>query len=234
MRTSTVAESRPVEEVVERTKTVVLLSGGLDSSTLLYYLISEGHDCYPLTILYGQKHSKEMLAARNICEQLHLVKRLKILDLACLRSLLPSSLTTDTPVPEGKYDEPSMSQTVVPGRNLIFLAIAAGYAEGLGAKYVAYAAHAGDHFIYPDCRPEFIRAADFAIFSGYGVKVLTHFSLMDKGDIVKLGTKLEVPYWMTWTCYQGREKHCGKCGACDERKEAFAKAGVQDLTLYES
>jgi 7-cyano-7-deazaguanine synthase len=227
-----IGEFEPV--LATEVKAVVLLSGGLDSATLLYFMVSQGYICYPLTILYGQTHSKEVVASRNICEQLHLVDRLKILDLSCLRALLPSALTNSGIIPEGKYDSPSMAQTVVPGRNLIFLAIAAGYAEGLKAKFVAYAAHSGDHFIYPDCRPEFIEAADSAIFRGYGITVLTPFSSMDKGDIVKLGTKLKVPYWMTWTCYKGKERHCGKCGACDERKDAFIKAGVKDPTIYES
>lgn len=218
----------------EIVKTVVLLSGGLDSSTLLYDLVDQGLDCYPLTIKYGQVHSKEVLAARNISEALGLVTRWRLLDLSILRAFLPSALTGVGAIPEGKYNAPSMAQTVVPGRNLTFLSIAAGYAEGLNCNQVAYAAHAGDHFIYPDCRPEFVEAAANAVFKSSGLLLLTPYLQIHKNNIVEIGSKLNVPYWMTWTCYKGGEKHCGKCGSCDERKEAFAKAGVKDPTIYET
>lgn len=214
-------------------KAVILLSGGIDSTTLLYYMIDKGYDCYPLTILYGQRHDKEVISARNISEACGLIKRWKLVDLGQLGSLLPSSLTGQGDIPEGHYQAESMKQTVVPGRNLIFLAVAAGYAEGLGAKVVAYAAHSGDHFIYPDCRPEFIKAAAEAVKLGYEVELHTPFSNIDKGEIVKIGAELKVPYWMTWTCYNRRDKHCGLCGSCTERKEAFIKAGVEDPTKYE-
>jgi 7-cyano-7-deazaguanine synthase len=218
---------------LQKDKAVILLSGGLDSTSLLYYMLDKGYDCYPLTILYGQKHSKEVIAARNICEVAGLIKKWKMLDLSILGNLLPSSLTGTGQIPEGYYKQDNMSLTVVPGRNLILLAIAAGYAQGLEAQIVAYAAHSGDHFIYPDCRPEFIKAAGEAIKVGYGIELQTPFSNIDKGEIVKIGSELEVPYYMTWTCYNGRDKHCGKCGSCTERKEAFVKAEVIDPTVYE-
>jgi len=217
----------------KRDKAVILLSGGLDSTTLLYYMISQGYDCYPLSISYGQKHKKEVVAARNISEACGLIKSWKVINLDMLGNLLPSALTSSDEVPEGHYQEESMKQTVVPGRNLIFLAIAAGYAEGLEAKVVAYAAHAGDHYIYPDCRPEFVKAAREAIKIGYDTDLLTPFINIDKGEVVKIGTQLKVPYYMTWTCYNGGDKHCGRCGACNERKEAFIKAGIEDPTKYE-
>lgn len=214
-------------------KAVVLLSGGLDSTTLAYYLVKLGYEIWPLSINYGQTHKKEIVAARNICEDMGIVSRQKIVNLDVLKNILPSTLTGVGAIPEGIYNEPSMSQTVVPGRNLIFLAVAAGYAQGIGATTVAYAAHAGDHFIYPDCRPEFAYAAADAIKRGYDIDLLFPFMQKTKSDIVKLGISLNVPYWKTWSCYKGGDLHCGKCGTCDERKKAFTEAGVKDSTEYE-
>lgn len=221
----------------EPKRCVVLLSGGIDSAVLLYSLVSE-YECYPLTIDYGQRHSKEIVAARNICEARdhNLLLRHKCLNLQILQALLPSVLTGVGDVPEGFYTEESMKSTVVPGRNLIFLAIAAGYAEGIGAYGVAYAAHSEDHYLYPDCRPEFVRATSEAIHrsTDYEVSLLAPFVNMSKADIVKLGAKFTVPYKMTWSCYKGSEKHCGKCGTCVERREAFIKADITDPTEYEN
>lgn len=211
-------------------KIVVLLSGGLDSSTLLTEL-SMGNECYPLTLLYGQKHQKEVMAARNVCEYLGLVKRWKMVNLEVLRGLLPSVLTGKGEIPEGAYDSPTMSQTVVPGRNLIFLAIAIGWAQGLGATAVAYAAHCGDHPIYPDCRTEFIRAAAEAAQLGYGIELLTPYDGIDKVGIVKRGLMINVPYHMTWSCYKGGSRPCLRCGTCVERTLAFKGVGVADPTL---
>lgn len=217
-------------------KCVVLLSGGIDSTVLLYSLVHE-YECYPLTINYGQRHSKEVIAARNVCEARdhNLLLRLRYLDISVLRTLLPSALTGVGNVPEGHYAEESMRRTVVPGRNLIFLAIAVGYAEGLEACAIAYAAHAEDHYIYPDCRPEFVLAASQAIHrsTNYQVSLLTPLINASKADIIKLGQKFTVPYGMTWSCYKGDELHCGKCSTCIERREAFQKAGVIDPTKYE-
>lgn len=215
-------------------KCVVLLSGGIDSATLAYWLTSQQYEVWPLSIKYGQTHEKELMAARNISEQLGIVKRLKVVDLSSLKNLLPSTLTGKGEIPEGVYNEPSMTQTVVPGRNLIFLAVAAGYAQGIEAGTVAYAAHAGDHYIYPDCREKFVYAASSAMLLGYGINLLTPFLHSYKNEVVSTGTKLKVPFWMTWSCYKGGEKHCGKCGTCDERKKAFADAKVEDPTVYES
>ena len=221
---------------------VILLSGGLDSSVLLYKMAKEG-TVYPITINYGQKHSKEISAARNICESLgkDMLQRWKYVDLSVLRSLLPSALTeTDKKIPEGHYEDESMKATVVPNRNMILLSVAAGYAQGLGVKTVAYAAHSGDHAIYPDCRPEFIYELKLAIasatgwLSGEGVVLLSPFSSMTKAEVVLLGSELRVPLSMTWSCYNGREKHCRKCGTCVERQEAFRLARVKDPTEYEA
>lgn len=224
-------------------KAVVLLSGGIDSSTLLYKMVDSGYDCYPLTISYGQRHQKEILAARNISEALGIVKDWEYVDLSILRTLLPSSLTGVGDIPEGHYADESMKSTVVPNRNMILLSVAAGYAQGLGADTVAYAPHMGDHAIYPDCRPEFVESVKKTIKLGTGwtidegIHLKTPFVSMTKADIVKLGSSFYSPplfYEDTWSCYKGGKLHCGLCGTCVERKEAFKLAGVHDPTKYES
>ena len=220
-------------------KCVVLLSGGLDSTTLLYSEVSN-FECWPLTIVYGQRHQKEIIAARNVCEarDINLLHRWKLLDISVLGEILPSTLTGVGDVPEGHYADESMKATVVPNRNMILIAIAGGYASGLGAKYVAYAPHAGDHAIYPDCRPEFVVSARNTLRLGTGwqndgVILTAPFDDMTKAQIIKLGTVLNVPFKITWSCYKGGEIHCGVCGTCVERKEAFKIAGVADPTTYE-
>jgi 7-cyano-7-deazaguanine synthase len=233
----TLAERRfSVEALDEKgLKAVILVSGGIDSSTLLYQMASGGYDCYPLLVLYGQRHSKEVLAAGEICRGIGLVRgRWKVVDLESLGRILPSTLTGEGEIPEGHYAAEIMKQTVVPNRNMILLAVAAGYAEGLGAGFVAYAAHAGDHYIYPDCRPEFVEAVRSAIqlATETRVQLLTPFLYWYKKDIVSWGKELGVPWKLTWSCYKGGEKHCGKCGTCIERKEAFILAGVDDPTEY--
>ncbi len=220
-------------------KAVVLLSGGIDSTTLMYDMIQDA-EVYPITVSYGQRHDKEIMAARNVCEARggDLIRRWKYVNLGVLGTLLPSSLTGIGEIPEGHYADASMKSTVVPNRNMILLAIAAGYANGLEAKLVAYAPHSGDHPIYPDCRPEFIEAVGKAIRlgtgfePGEGVELITPYSRKTKADIVALGKKLNVPYHLTWSCYKGGEEHCGVCGTCVERKEAFKLAGVKDPTKY--
>ena len=221
-------------------KCVVLLSGGIDSTTLMYKLVSD-YEVYPLTISYGQRHVKEIMAARNVCEARggSLLLRWKYINLDILKLLLPSALTGVGKVPEGHYEDESMKSTVVPNRNMILLAIAGGYAAGMGAKAVAYAAHTGDHAIYPDCRPEFIDVLRTALRLGTswnndGVSLWAPFSSMSKADIVKLGRSLNVPYKLTWSCYKGGDAHCGVCGTCRERIEAFERAEVADPTVYES
>lgn len=228
--------SRYVREEQKRSKKcVVLLSGGVDSTVLMYSLIAD-YEVWPLTINYGQTHSKEVLAARNVCEARGkwLLERWKYVNLGVLSTLLPSALTGVGEIPKGEYDKDTMSLTVVPNRNMIFLAIAAGYAEGISAQYVAYAAHAEDHYLYPDCRPEFATACAEAILCGTGNKValFTPFINKSKTDVVALGKKLTVPFKFTWSCYEGGDVHCGQCGTCLERRAAFKKAKVPDPTEY--
>lgn len=216
-------------------KVVLLLSGGLDSTTALYYLKSQGHDVMGLAIDYGQRHSKELLRAREIASQAEI--EFEIADLSPLRKFLSSSSQTssDIPVPEGHYTESSMKLTVVPNRNMIMLSIATGWAINMRADAVAYAAHSGDHTIYPDCRPEFVVAMNHAmqLSDWHSIELLTPFVGFTKSKIVNLAQQLKVPLELTWSCYKGGEHHCGKCGTCTERREAFALASVKDPTVYE-
>ena len=227
------------EEVRSDRRCVVLLSGGLDSTVLMYSLVND-FEVWPITVSYGQRHNKEIMAARSVCEARdhNLLLRWRYVDLSVLRTLLPSALTGVGEIPHGHYESESMKATIVPNRNMILLALAAGYANGIGAKHLAYAPHKGDHPLYPDCREVFIQAVRQAIKLGTGwnedgVELHTPFSRMTKADIVKLGEKLNVPFKVTWSCYEGGEKHCGVCGTCIERIEAFELVGVKDPTMYE-
>jgi len=215
-------------------KTVLLLSGGLDSATLLAQLLDDGQEVYGLNIHYGQRHKKELDAAKSIAE--HYDIKLEYLDFEVMKKLLiGSSLTDNIDVPEGHYEEENMKQTVVPNRNMVLLSIAGAWAVSLKADYVAMGAHAGDHTIYPDCRESFLSRCEDTLRHGnyHKVSIIAPFIHMSKIGIVKRGLKLEVPYKLTSTCYNGREKACGKCGSCVERLEAFEKNGVKDPLEYE-
>jgi 7-cyano-7-deazaguanine synthase len=218
---------------------ITIVSGGLDSVTLAYLLASQGHDLHLLSFNYGQRHKKELDYARRAALALH--ARYDVLDLSALTPFLSgSALTDDIDVPEGHYAAPTMAVTVVPNRNAIMLAVAYAVAVAEGAEMVATAVHAGDHFIYPDCRPEFIQAFDAMeryATDGYaadGLHLNAPFVNMSKAEIVTLGASLFVPYADTWSCYKGGEFHCGVCGTCVERREAFQLAGVTDPTIYMS
>ena len=216
-------------------KVVVLVSGGLDSSTLAAYIKAGGGEPFALSFDYGQRHRKELDAAINVCRHFNIPHTL--VDLHTLQPLISnSSLTGNTPIPDGHYAEESMKQTVVPNRNMIMLSIATGYAINIGARTVAYAAHAGDHTIYPDCRASFVQALAAAIklCDWKDVTLISPFVMKTKADIVALGKDLDVPYALTWSCYKGGDIHCGTCGTCVERIEAFKLSGVTDPTLYVS
>jgi len=215
-------------------KAVVILSGGMDSTTLLYDIVSQGYEAYALSFNYNQKHKKELDCAKATCNKLNIPH--KILDLAVLNEVAPSSLTRDDrEIPEGHYASDNMKQTIVPNRNMVMLSIATAYAIGIGAEKLFYGAHAGDHTIYEDCRPEFVESLKQAIklCDANPPELLAPYSTIDKGDIAIIGKELEVDYSLTWTCYKGAEKACGKCGACQERLEAFQKAGIKDPIEYE-
>jgi len=214
-------------------KIVLVFSGGLDSTTLLYWLKDKGYEIKTLSFDYGQKHSKELEMAKKTCKKLRVEN--KIIDLHNLKDILKSALTSEgQEIPEGDYQDEVMKQTVVPNRNMIMLSIAMGYAISLGFNRVAYAAHSGDHTIYPDCRPIFVeKIRELAEVIDYEpVEVLTPFLEITKADIVKIGTELGVDYGLTWSCYVGDEKACGKCGTCIERLEAFKENGLIDPIEY--
>jgi 7-cyano-7-deazaguanine synthase len=222
--------------IMPNQKAVVLLSGGMDSATLLYYLLDQKWDVHALSVHYGQRHSRELIAATDIARAANIQH--EIVDLRHIKRLLKgSSQTDDVPVPEGHYEDPSMKVTVVPNRNMILLSLAAAMAIGIGAKTVAYAAHAGDHAIYPDCRPEFVGAMrtvmELCHYDG-GVELRAPFLHLSKATIVKTGLRLKVPYESTYTCYSGRERPDGTCGTCVERLEAFKLAGATDPVEYEA
>jgi 7-cyano-7-deazaguanine synthase len=214
---------------------VAIYSGGLDSTVLLYHLRSQGHMLRALGIDYGQRHRRELDAARAMAEPLGIEYR--IVDLSSLRPLLAGSSQTssDVAVPEGHYTEESMKRTVVPNRNMIMLSIAIGWAVSLRYDAVAYAAHGGDHTIYPDCRPAFVEAMNrvAGLCDWHAVRVISPFAEKTKTDLVRIGAELDVPFALTWSCYKGGERHCGRCGTCVERREAFTQAGVYDPTDYE-
>lgn len=215
--------------------TIALLSGGMDSTVLVAALVDQGRAVDAVSILYGQRHRCELYAATMVARHYNI--RHDVIDIANVGSMLGgSALTDDIDVPDGHYAEDSMRATVVPNRNAILLAIAAGVAVARGAQVVATAVHAGDHFVYPDCRPAFIEAIDRAFrigTEGFGaIGVEAPFSAMGKHDICRLGHTLHVPLELTWSCYKGADEHCGTCGTCVERMEAFELAGVADPTQY--
>ena len=206
----------------------------MDSTVLLYQLLNAGDDVLALSIDYGQRHKKELECARSLCKDLGVEHR--IADLTSLTPLLAgSSLTSpEIEVPEGHYAEDNMKATVVPNRNMILLSVATGWAISAGAESVSYAAHSGDHAIYPDCREEFAEGMNHVMGLADWQKVALDrpFVSLTKADIVKLGSELGVPFERTWSCYKGGELHCGRCGTCVERREAFYLAGVDDPTIY--
>lgn len=216
-------------------RTVTLLSGGLDSSTLAYLLAEEGHEQTFLSFDYGQKHVKELRSASWVAGVLK--GEHHIVDLRSLQLLLRSSLTTKEEVPDGHYAEDTMRSTVVPNRNAIMLSIAYGLASSIGADSIAIAAHGGDHYQYPDCRPNFFAAfieMEGQSLFGFHVPVLrAPFIQSTKTDIARKAFELNVPIDLTWSCYKGGEYHCGRCGTCVERLEALNEARVPDRTVYD-
>ncbi|MEM7697402.1 MAG: 7-cyano-7-deazaguanine synthase QueC [Verrucomicrobiota bacterium] len=215
-------------------KVVVLVSGGLDSVTALHVAAAEHEVVAGLSFDYGSKHNDcEIPFAKLHCERFgidHVVIELPFMDQHFSSDLLQSG----GEIPEGHYEDETMRQTVVPFRNGILLAIAAGFAESRGAEGLVIAAHSGDHAIYPDCRETFMEPMAEAIEAGTyeTVKVLRPFIDQRKEDIVTIGTRLGINYAETWSCYKGGEIHCGRCGTCVERREAFEIAGIVDPTVY--
>lgn len=214
-------------------KAIVVASGGMDSATAAYQYAHRGWELHLVGFDYGQRHVKELSALMALGERLS--APVTVIDLKAIGEFLGrNSLTSESTVPDGHYREETMRQTVVPNRNAIMINIAAGIAQAEGAELVVTGVHSGDHYIYPDCRPQFINAIKQSIsFATDGAVALdAPFINLSKADIVKEGARLGVPYEMTWSCYKGGAQHCGTCGTCFERKEAFVVAGVPDPTKY--
>jgi len=221
-------------------KAVVMVSGGVDSSTLCYKAVREGYELFPLTFIYGQKHEKEIRSSESICRGLGLVPN--IVDLSPARTLFGASALTDRDVEiprvsatAGNYE--TLSATVVPNRNAIFLSLSVAYSQSIGCDTVFYGAHRSDRGVYPDCRPEFVSAfekAERLATDNERLTIVAPFIDMDKSGIVRLGASLGVPFEDTWSCYVGSRMHCGTCSSCRERKRAFIEADVDDPTQYEA
>lgn len=215
-------------------KVVALVSGGMDSVVALHHARREHEVIAALSFDYGSKHNaRELPFAAAQCAQLQIPHTVIVLDF--INALFQSDLLqSGGAIPDGHYEEATMKQTVVPFRNGIMLSIAGGFAESHAAAGVVIAAHAGDHAIYPDCREDFMRAMSDAIRLGtyVGVEILRPFIAMNKAEIVRRGVELGVDFAQTWSCYKGLDAHCGTCGTCTERREAFTLAGVPDPTRY--
>lgn len=215
--------------------TLVVCSGGLDSVTLAERVAAAGDLDRLLSVDYGQRHKKELDCAAVAAQRLGVPHH--VVDLSGLAAQLPgSALTDDTDVPEGHYAADNMAVTVVPNRNPILFSLAFGVGAAHGCDTVAAAVHGGDHFVYPDCRPAFVEA--FAAMEARAledvaeVAFATPFVHWSKAAIVAEGARLGVPFAETWSCYKGEGRHCGRCGTCVERREAFHEAGVTDPTEY--
>ena len=215
---------------------ISIVSGGLDSVTMAYWLANEGYVQRLLSFDYGQRHVKELESAQRCADALNVAHT--VVDLHSVTPLLWGSSLTDlaVDVPDGHYAAPSMAATVVPNRNAIMMNIAAGIALARGHLAIATAVHAGDHAIYPDCRPVFVRALEKTIRIATDTptfSVLAPFVNISKTDIVRdYGARVD--YAMTWSCYEGGEQHCGKCGTCVERIEAFTDSNTEDPTEYKT
>jgi 7-cyano-7-deazaguanine synthase len=212
---------------------ILILSGGMDSVTLLY----DKQDTIAMAVSfhYGSNHNdREIAYAKLHCEKLGIPHI--IIPLAFMKQYFKSSLLEGADqIPEGDYNGDNMHSTVVPFRNGIMLSIAAGLAESNGLKHIMMANHGGDHALYPDCRPEFVEAMNQAVSTGTYVNITLNapYTHLTKADIAKKGKLIGIDYRQTWSCYKGGEKHCGKCGTCIERKSALREAGINDLTEYE-
>ena len=216
-------------------KSLVLLSGGIDSVTALYWAAKDHEVVGCVSFDYGSKHNhKEIPMAAWHAQKLGVAHEVISLDFVN-RLFASDLLKSGGDIPDGHYEEPSMKSTVVPFRNGIMLSVACGLAESREADALVIAAHSGDHAIYPDCREPFMEAMAAAMKHGTyaGIELLRPFIDCDKTEIVRRGEALTVDYAMTWSCYKGGAIHCGKCGTCVERQEAFRLAGVADPTVYE-
>lgn len=211
---------------------IIILSGGMDSVTMLYDYAES--IAVALSFDYGSNHNrKELPMAAYHCERLGIEHI--IIPLEFIKQYFHSSLLSGAEaIPEGRYDDVTMRSTVVPFRNGIMLSVAAGMAEDRTLSRILMANHSGDHAIYPDCRPAFVDAMARAVREGTynDVELFTPYTHWTKTDIAKRGKELGIDYSKTWSCYKGGDKHCGKCGTCQERREALREAGIVDTTEY--
>lgn len=223
---------------MERKKAVVLLSGGLDSSTVLAYAVSLGYEVHAISFDYGQRHSREMNSSEEIARYYGVDRKIVRVD---LRAIGKSALTDDIDVPSRDLESipEEIPVTYVPARNTIFLSIAAAYAESIGSTDIFIGANAIDYSGYPDCRPEYFNAMEKALTLGteIGLKKGMHINVplqyLTKADIIRMGLKLGVPYEKTWSCYRGGQRACGECDSCLLRLKGFMEAGSEDPLEYE-
>lgn len=221
---------------IQKPKTLVICSGGLDSTTLAYQTAKEANLLALLSFDYGQRHKIELQYAQKTAEKLGVLHH--VVSIASIGALLQSSLTQQTlAVPQGRYTQQNMANTVVPNRNAIMLTIAFALADTLNAEAVALAVHGGDHFIYPDCRPEFIAAfakmQALSLGKTPAIALLAPYVNLDKADIARLMPKYQVPVEETWSCYNAGPVQCGRCATCIERIMALKSAQVADSTVYQ-
>ena len=211
-------------------KCVVVLSGGLDSAVVAYWVKKQGYELSAITFKYGQIATKETDSAQKIAEQLGAF--IKVIDLSSLKEVfgeVTSLCNADIPI-TSRFSQP----IIVPFRNAIFLSVAVSYASSICADKIFYGAQGSDEPFYPDCRREFYKAFETAACLGTGseVSIEAPFSNRPKSEIIKIGAELGVPFELTWSCYRNDLKHCGKCESCLNRKKAFKEAGLSDPTEY--
>lgn len=220
-------------------KAVIILSGGLDSSTLAYHLHSEGYALTCISFDYGQKHIKELQSAAEIAKSLNAEHH--IINLSYMNHFLQDSSLVNQELenPKEEYARDNMLITVVPNRNTMMLSLSWTIACARNAEILAFGPHKGDNYVYADCRPDYFTAMNLALRLGTidsrheDLRLVAPFINWTKTDIVNRGAELGVPFAKTWSCYDGRELHCGLCGTCRQRKQAFIDAGISDPTRYE-
>lgn len=221
-----------------RKKALVLFSGGLDSTTCLYWALAQGYECETLTVTYGQRHAREIKSAQQIAEKVGVKTHFLDVKLPWLDGCSLTNPTQALPdIPVEKITEGSIPSTYVPGRNLLFLSLAGSLLDAIDADTIIAGPNAVDFSGYPDCTPDFYKAAAEALNRGTkkgvteGIEVLAPLMYLSKTDIVRLADQLYVPFELTWSCYAGGDKPCGKCDSCKLRARGFAEAGVKDTSL---
>ncbi len=212
-------------------KCIVILSGGPDSVTTMYWAKSQRYDVYTITFDYGQKGKKEIKIAEELSKELEIPN--KVVDLTSLSEIYRgvTSLVDENIKLTKEFSEP----IIVPFRNGVFISIAVAYADSIGANTILYGAHASDEPYYPDCRKEFYKAFEKAANLGTGklIEIKSPFSDIPKSEILKIASEIGVPLEETWSCYLSGEKHCGRCESCINRMNAFIEVGIKDPTDYE-